>query len=386
MSDKEPAESLQIYAGLSTPVVIIDADYSIVYLNPSAETFWQTTLHEVAGQYPFSGLRLAPPNHRDLRDWAREVFFPAVAAGDPFECLVAGAGGREQIIRLSGTRFHEDGEWYTLLTVLCESQPESAPAWALTDPLTGLHNRHQWDREFPERNARAGCVFLFDMDDLKEINDLNGHRQGDQALIIAGQAIQEHTPEGALAVRYGGDEFLLIVDRWAEGAASALAERIVASAAARAADFEHPLHLSWGLAEFEAGGLASAVERADEAMYERRGVLLRGILGGRIILTRGGRNGVLLRPLEDVEPAVPGAFASGFGAEFDAQFRQAFARATQQARRIRRIRGTATRGGHRRGGSRLRPHRLRWRFGRPDRSTRATAAHRSVPCPTWGGT
>jgi len=330
VSNEEPREPFQIYAGLSTPAVIIDADYRIVYLNPSAAAFWETTLQKVSGQYPVPALRLAPPDGTDLREWGRDVVFPALAAADPFVCQVTGPGGREPTIRLSGTRFYQDGEWYTLLTVLSESQ-RNAPVWALTDPLTGLHNRHQWDREFPERNARAGVVIFLDLDNLKQINDLNGHRRGDQALIIAGKAIREHAPEGSLAVRYGGDEFVLVVDECQEEVARSLAERIVSNVAAvaEAAPGGVLVHVSYGVAAYKPGDLLAGVQRADEALYEQKGVLLRSAQGGRILLTSEAR-GRVLHPGSDAQKA-SGEFGKGFGSQFDGYFRQMYARAVEQA-------------------------------------------------------
>jgi len=317
-----------VYAGLSTPAVITDPDYRILYLNPSAERFWQTKLEDVAGQLLAVALRLEAPDGRNIRDWARDVGFPAIATGDPFTCRTTWPGGRDQIIRMSGTRFFQDGEWYALLTVLSDSEP--APAWALTDPLTGLHNRHEWDREFPERNARAGVVIFLDLDSLKQINDLNGHRLGDQALVVTGQAIRDHAPEGSLAVRYGGDEFVLVVDECQEAVARALAERIVSNAAAaESAPGGVPVHVSYGVAAYQPGDLLAAVERADEALYEQKGVLLRGAEGGRILLTSEARGRVLL-PGSDASKA-PGEFGRGFGTQFDGYFRQMYARAVEQA-------------------------------------------------------
>ncbi len=327
MSDEDAP--FQVYASLSTPAVITDPDYRLVYLNPSAERFWQTRLEDVLGQPAVAALRLAAPDGRDIQDWARDIGFPAVASGDPFTCRGSWPGGREQIIHMSGTRFFQDGEWYALLTVLMDSEP--APSWALTDPLTGLHNRHQWDREFPERNARRGVVIFLDLDSLKEINDLNGHRRGDQALIIAGKAIREHAPEGSLAVRYGGDEFVLVVDECQEEVARALGERIVSNvaAAAEGAPGAVPVHVSYGVAAYTPGDLLAAVERADEALYEQKGVLLRSAQGGRILLTSEAR-GRVLHPGSDPQNA-PGEFGKGFGTQFDGYFRQMYARAVEQA-------------------------------------------------------
>jgi len=116
--------------------------------------------------------------------------------------------------------------------------------------------------------------------------------------------------------------------------AVSLAEGVVAAARGDAEE-QHlplPLRLSYGIADFEPGGLAEAVARADEGLYERRGVLLRGATGGRIVLLPAGGGRRLMRPGQDGPGSPPGAFSAGFGPEFDGYFRQMFARAVQQAR------------------------------------------------------
>ena len=317
------------YAGLSTPSVIIDADYRLVYLNPSAERFWGVRLGEVAGQYPVPALRLASPDGREVQQWVTDIVFPALAEGDPFTCRVAGPP--ERVVRLTGTRFFQDGAWYCMVTVDTDGDPQRTPSWALTDALTGLSNRHRWDREFPDRNRRHGCVIFLDVDALKQINDLHGHRQGDAVLRAVGAAVREVVPTDALAVRYGGDEFVVVVDDREEEFGRALAERIVSRVTQPPAGWPEGVHvdLGYGVAAYGPGGLPAAIQSADEALYEQKGVLLRGAGGGRIILTSEGRGRV---SSPGSEAPGHGEFGRGFGSQFDAYFRQAYARAAEQAR------------------------------------------------------
>jgi len=330
-----PRDQFKRCAGLTTPAVITDADYRIVYIDASAEAFWRTTLKQVAGQYPLAALGLAPPDKRDLREWAAVTVFPALAAGDPFACRITDTSGRQTEIYLTATRFCQDKQWYVLVTVSDEAGALAtlAPGWALIDPLTGLHNRHQWRRDFAERNAAAGTVLFFDLDDLSAIIDLVGHRVGGKALMLIGRVLAEAVPEGALLVRYGGDEFVMVVPAKPDDDCAALAGQVVteAAAAAERGGFAFPQDLSFGLAQFAPGDLEGAVQRADEAMYERKGMLLRGKESGRIVLTRAGRRQVR-RPGSDAEQPPPGTYAAGFGPEFESYFRQAFARAVEQAR------------------------------------------------------
>ncbi len=330
------AGAYEAYRGLSTPAFITDADYRIVYLNPRAEALWGIRLEEVAGQIGHVALHLGPPEDIDISVWINTVVSPALTTGDSFPCRTTTPDGHARIIHLNGTRFFHNSEWHFLVTVRPETEaahrPEPSLDWALNDPLTGLYNRHQWEREFADRNARPGTVVFFDLDGLKEINDLAGHRRGDQALLMTGRALAACVPEGALLVRFGGDEFVVVMDEHAEALAETLGERVVAAAHAAAQEeaMPFPLQLSFGVATFEPGGLLDAVDMADQALYERKGVLMRGTGEGRIVFTHAGRQRVLIPGGESVRTGA-GAFATGFGREFDGHFRRMFARAVQQA-------------------------------------------------------
>jgi len=324
----------QLYAPLSTPVVVLDAEARVMYLNPRAEAFWRVRLEDVAGRAAWEAFRDAPS--REAEDWVREVLFPAVDAGTTVTVPVRGVDGGVRTGAISGTWRTEGDERFAVCTVAGEGiGPEvvAPPEWALRDPLTGLHNLHHWQQQFPAWNAREGALAFFDLDGLKEINDLSSHRSGDRALAITGRALAAETPEDALLVRYGGDEFVLVVGSADAAELDGVARRVLGRAAAAAQEAGLlPLDLSFGIASFGPGGLGEAVQQADDAMYEGRGVLMRGARGDRIVLTRAGRNLVRGPGADPEEEQRPGAFAAGFGADFDRYFRQAFARAVAQAR------------------------------------------------------
>lgn len=87
---------------------------------------------------------------------------------------------------------------------------------ALTDPLTGLHNRRSFDastdgfvKASQFRQEPMGLV-LMDIDHFKQLNDAHGHDMGDKALAEIGLAIRQTVRETDLAVRWGGEEFLIL--------------------------------------------------------------------------------------------------------------------------------------------------------------------------------
>lgn len=93
-----------------------------------------------------------------------------------------------------------------------------AAAAARTDPLTGLGNRLAWDeavgraQEAIDR-GEAYSVVSVDVDGLKIINDRHGHAVGDDLLRRCAAIIRAHCSERDLAVRMGGDEFMVLVPR-----------------------------------------------------------------------------------------------------------------------------------------------------------------------------
>ena len=96
------------------------------------------------------------------------------------------------------------------------------------DALTGVYNRRYLDRVLPteqdraERFDRPFALMMLDLDDFKTINDRFGHRHGDQILVAFAQTLQRNVRSIDAVVRYGGDEFLVVLlETDAEGAGKA---------------------------------------------------------------------------------------------------------------------------------------------------------------------
>ena len=78
---------------------------------------------------------------------------------------------------------------------------------ARTDELTGLPNRRKLIAALSEFSEVEGALMLLDLNGFKQVNDLSGHRAGDQVLIQVAARFARVLPEGALLARLGGDEF-----------------------------------------------------------------------------------------------------------------------------------------------------------------------------------
>lgn len=135
----------------------------------------------------------------------------------------------------------------------------------VTDPLTGLLNRTAMFR-MAERSrslTRAGgAVVVIDLDRFKWVNDRQGHDAGDRVLSEFGVAMRDVTPAGSLAIRSGGDEFVLLLPGGDEALALALITRLREGTA---------VPWSFGISAWPAGEpLDLALARADKAMYEQK--------------------------------------------------------------------------------------------------------------------
>ena len=88
---------------------------------------------------------------------------------------------------------------------------------SLRDPLTGLANRRRLDVFIEKlipmatRTHLPFCVILFDVDHFKQYNDTEGHHAGDVLLTAVADIITEEIRDADLAVRFGGEEFLVIL-------------------------------------------------------------------------------------------------------------------------------------------------------------------------------
>lgn len=146
------------------------------------------------------------------------------------------------------------------------------------DPLTGLLNRPFFTERLNQALARTrrngggvGILFL-DLDGFKEINDGCGHDVGDQMLQEVARRLSLDLRETDVAGRFGGDEFLLLLEgaRQDEGFMAA-AERLVGSLRqpVEICGREHRISVSIGLAQFPEDGQTAEdlLRHADQAMY-----------------------------------------------------------------------------------------------------------------------
>jgi two-component system cell cycle response regulator len=163
---------------------------------------------------------------------------------------------------------------------------EEVQRLAITDPLTGLFNRHRLSESLETEFVRAArygrpvSMIMMDLDDLKVVNDNLGHGAGDAVLQQVAQAIRGHVRRLDLPTRYGGDEFLVLLPETSLRDAERVAERI-AMEVRRIHAGEHHVTASLGVVQWNPKFKESKdfLDAADRALYaaKRRG-------GGAIVI------------------------------------------------------------------------------------------------------
>lgn len=148
-------------------------------------------------------------------------------------------------------------------------------AEALTDPLTGLLNRRGFERAVVrlKAGAPAGSVVTCDIDHFKRVNDTFGHAAGDRVIAALAELIRARLPAGAIAARFGGEEFVVHLPRSNAAEATRFANAVRLSFSAHEwTDVDGPLTVSFGLSAVQAedASLDDAIQRADEGLYDAK--------------------------------------------------------------------------------------------------------------------
>lgn len=161
---------------------------------------------------------------------------------------------------------------------------------AHTDPLTGILNRRSFlalaEREQGrlQRTGAPACLLAIDIDHFKQINDLQGHQAGDQALMLFAQRLAEEIRVQDVFARLGGEEFGMILPDTTPSQALMAAERLRQAIQGEPFALDGaslPLTISIGISPLLATetSIGAAMRRADAALYGAK---------------RGGRNQVMV--------------------------------------------------------------------------------------------
>ena len=149
---------------------------------------------------------------------------------------------------------------------------------ATHDELTRLHNRaflNEAGENFLSlctRNEMNCSVLFMDLNKFKRVNDELGHKAGDELLVHVAKIIKKQTRKSDISARFGGDEFIIIMENTAEDDGESVAKRI--HHAIMDSVSENILALNFGMSigvarmsAYEKLSLKKLINIADEAMY-----------------------------------------------------------------------------------------------------------------------
>jgi diguanylate cyclase (GGDEF)-like protein len=154
---------------------------------------------------------------------------------------------------------------------------------AMVDPLTRAFNRNEFElrfRHMTQANRRSTtpmCLILFDIDHLKTINDTLGHLMGDRVIKDIAQLASRTIRGQDLLVRWGGDEFILLIQNDIETTRQ-VAERLRKAVASHkyndtpdSSDVTNRISISCGITAYQSGQtLDTVLLRADKALYQAK--------------------------------------------------------------------------------------------------------------------
>ncbi|WP_077037751.1 EAL domain-containing protein [Pelomonas sp. KK5] len=273
-SETRLRQALVVYESTSEAILFLDAQQRVLGCNPAftRSTGWQEA--DVVGRRPVDFLyarrerRGGAGGHGgkvEVACWRADgSVFPALE----HLCAVHDAGGRVSHHVLSFSDISEIRETQHLLR-----------HQAMHDALTGLGNRLLLQEVLLARTATphsAPCALLcIDLDGFKTINDTLGHDQGDELLVVIARRLGALLRRGDLAVRVGGDEFVVLMEqpRHADDPLL-LARRLLDTIAEPVTLGGQPVSVgaSIGVALYpeHATGPQELLKAADAAMYEAK--------------------------------------------------------------------------------------------------------------------
>ncbi|HTA52359.1 MAG TPA: GGDEF domain-containing protein [Candidatus Acidoferrum sp.] len=153
---------------------------------------------------------------------------------------------------------------------------ESYLKLAMLDPLTGLHNRRYAQERLLAEMSRAVrlkstlTVLMLDLDELKKINDVHGHAAGDLALKTFGERLSRAIRGSDLAVRIGGDEFVVLLPECDTQQVQLVLERL-ANLSIELESGDVPFRYSAGFTDYTYGETQEELlDRADHALYTEK--------------------------------------------------------------------------------------------------------------------
>ncbi|HVT35593.1 MAG TPA: diguanylate cyclase, partial [Nevskiaceae bacterium] len=224
----------QLFHNSPEAIVMLDEHDVVVDANAAFEQLFQYTLDEIKGR----GINelIVPPEHtEEATGLSRSVFDRSSAQRDTVRQRKDGSLVEVSALGYPITLGSRQVGVFAIYRDITESKRLAADLAFHTshDPLTGLINRHEFERRAKARmqwgaRSRVGHAMLYmDLDQFKVINDGGGHAAGDRLLVEIAELLRAQLRDSDSLARLGGDEFGVLLNSVDLAQAAATAERIV---------------------------------------------------------------------------------------------------------------------------------------------------------------
>lgn len=279
---------------LPNPVLIKNKDLEYVWINSAFEQLFSVERSQVIGKLDkelFPDRQVSQCNGGDLRvleqgetDDAVETVFSI--EGHPRETIT-----RKSKLTISDSEVYLVGVMHDITDITLanealmlseaklKSQAKKLALMATTDTLTGCANRRALIDQAPEitgNKFKSSAILLLDIDKFKSINDNYGHKVGDDALKHFATEIGSQLSSSDRLYRYGGEEFVVILDveniEMAKGKAEQIREHIATSPLV-AEEKSIALSVSIGMVMKDKGRdykIEELLNKADESLYKAK--------------------------------------------------------------------------------------------------------------------
>jgi diguanylate cyclase (GGDEF)-like protein len=202
-----------VLAGLGRPEEAVELLRRSVAEAPSRQ-------HEIAARKALAGLLEELGDLRGALDNSKRLFVLVTAQSSEQAQWAAGVAA----VRLDTAQAQARASALERSNETLTRDSEDLRRQALEDPLTGLPNRRQLDRLLAT-DLRSCALVLLDIDHFKRVNDGYSHLVGDAVLRVVAQLLRGSCRQGDTALRFGGEEFALVLSETSAGGLLVLAER-----------------------------------------------------------------------------------------------------------------------------------------------------------------
>jgi diguanylate cyclase (GGDEF)-like protein/PAS domain S-box-containing protein len=264
------------------PIIAVNRTGVIVLFNNAAEHLLGYRSEEIIGRLDITQVY---PTAEHARKVNKQMYASSDRHIQGYETQLVAKSGRVIDIRLSAKLIVRNGEdvgsigFFHDLTETKQLEAQ-LKQMSVTDNLTGLHNQRHFiavletEIERARRHHRPLNLICIDLNNFKQVNDVLGHLEGDNALRFTSQIMQTELRKVDMAFRYGGDEFMVLLLDTPGDVARTIGHRLKAAFDQRWAAEWTPkpgcpvVSLSIGIAEFDQQESAEALmRRADILMY-----------------------------------------------------------------------------------------------------------------------